>query len=127
MLVRPCGNRVLVKMVQVREVTAGGIYVPEIVKAAERKKRFKVLALGEGRETEDGRIIPITRCAVGDCVLVAPRAVGIDVPNEDDGPQTFVVDVEAIVAVELPNPVLEEEVDPKDVEKAEAAKDQLAS
>jgi chaperonin GroES len=52
MSIRPLGDRVLVKRVEAEEKTAGGILLPD--SAQEKPKEGKVIALGEGKQLEDG-------------------------------------------------------------------------
>lgn len=52
MSIRPLGDRVLVKRVEAEEKTAGGILLPD--SAQEKPKEGKVIAVGEGKQLEDG-------------------------------------------------------------------------
>ncbi len=110
--VRPIGNRVLVEMVPAPPKTAGGIILTEVQQEIEGKKRAKVVALGEGRWLECGKLVP-PPFEVGDTVVFSPRAVGVDIPRDEDEvrdpeapkpPEQHVVDVEMIVAVRRKQP-----------------------
>jgi chaperonin GroES len=54
---RPLYDRILVERVESEETTKGGIILPDTAK--EKPQQGKVIAVGEGRRTEDGKIIPL--------------------------------------------------------------------
>jgi chaperonin GroES len=58
MAIRPLHDRIVVKPLDAEEKTSGGILLPDTAK--EKPQRAKVLAVGEGRLTEEGRRIPMT-------------------------------------------------------------------
>ena len=66
MNLKPLHDRVLVKRVQSDEKTAGGIIIPDT--AQEKPQEGKVVAIGGGAKTEDGKLIPMD-VKVGDKVL----------------------------------------------------------
>jgi len=68
MKIRPLYDRVLLKRVDVEEKTKGGIIIPETGK--EKPVEAKVIAVGQGRRTEDGKIIKMD-VKKGDHVLFA--------------------------------------------------------
>lgn len=61
MIIRPIGERVLLKHQKKEEVTKGGIYIPE--NARQEKKEGNVLAVGT---FEDGKELPLKK---GDHVI----------------------------------------------------------
>ena len=63
---RPLHDRVLVESLESEEKTAGGIIIPDTAK--EKPQEGKVMAVGPGAKTEDGKIIPMD-VKVGDRVL----------------------------------------------------------
>jgi len=63
---QPLGDRVVVKPIEREEVTKGGIVLPDTVK--EKPQEGKVLAVGPGRLSEDGKRIAMD-VKVGDVVL----------------------------------------------------------
>ncbi|MCC6832609.1 MAG: co-chaperone GroES [Thermoleophilia bacterium] len=65
MNLKPLGDRVLVKAVELEEVTASGLVLPDTAK--EKPQRGKVLAVGEGRYI-DGARVPLD-LAEGDEVI----------------------------------------------------------
>jgi chaperonin GroES len=54
--VRPLGDRVLVKRLDEEQQTKGGIIVPDTAK--EKPQQGKIIEVGPGRMTEDGKRIP---------------------------------------------------------------------
>ena len=54
MNLKPLGDRVLVKAVELEEVTASGLVLPDTAK--EKPQRGKVLAVGEGRYVDGARV-----------------------------------------------------------------------
>jgi chaperonin GroES len=63
---QPLGDRVVVKPVEGEEVTKGGIILPDTAK--EKPQEGKVLAVGPGRLSDDGKRIAM-EVKVGDVVL----------------------------------------------------------
>jgi len=67
MKVRPLGDRVLVKpLEEVEEKKKGGIIIPDTAK--EKPQEGKVIAVGKGKITEQGKILPLD-VKVGDRIL----------------------------------------------------------
>ena len=62
----PFGERVVVKPISAEEVRASGLIMPDT--AREKPEQGKVIAVGRGRITDDGKVIPID-IKVGDKVL----------------------------------------------------------
>ena len=58
MKLNPIHDRVVVKRINADTQTAGGIIIPDNV--AEKPDQGIVLAVGQGRRTEDGTLIPMT-------------------------------------------------------------------
>ena len=63
---RPLHDRVLIESLESEEKTAGGIIIPDTAK--EKPQEGKVIAVGPGSKTEDGKIVPMD-VKVGDRVL----------------------------------------------------------
>jgi chaperonin GroES len=63
---RPLHDRVLVERVESEEKTAGGIILPDSAK--EKPQQGKIIAVGEGKRAEDGKLIPL-QLKVGDSIL----------------------------------------------------------
>jgi chaperonin GroES len=66
MKVKPLGDRVLVKPIEEKEVKRGNIIIPDTAK--EKPQQGEVIAVGKGKVTEDGKVIPM-EVKVGDKVL----------------------------------------------------------
>ena len=66
MALRPLQDRLLVKRLEEKEQVQGGIIIPDTAK--EKPQQAKVLAVGPGRVTEDGKLQPI-EVKVGDTVV----------------------------------------------------------
>ena len=76
--IRPLGDRVLVEPIDVKEVTKGGIIIPDAAK--EKPMEGKVIAIGKKRD-EDGKEIPFD-VKVGDKILL-PKYGGTEVKIND--------------------------------------------
>ncbi len=67
--VRPLGDRVVIKPAEREEVTRSGIYLPDTA-SKERPQEGTILAIGEGRRDDSGKLIPMN-VNVGDKILFA--------------------------------------------------------
>ncbi|SFR17640.1 co-chaperone GroES [Desulfoscipio geothermicus] len=65
-MIRPLGDRVVVKPLPSEEVTKGGIILPDTAK--EKPQQGKVMAVGPGKLLDNGERVPID-LKVGDKVL----------------------------------------------------------
>jgi chaperonin GroES len=63
---RPLYDRILVERVESEEKTKGGIIVPDTAK--EKPQQGKVIAVGQGKRLEDGKLIPL-EVKAGDTIL----------------------------------------------------------
>ena len=66
MSLRPLSDRILVERVEEDEKTKGGIIIPDTAK--EKPAEGKVVATGNGRMGEDGKLLPMD-VKVGDRIL----------------------------------------------------------
>ena len=66
MKLRPLQDRVIVQRIEEEEKTKGGIIIPDTAK--EKPQEGKVIAVGKGKMTEDGKLIPLD-VKVGDKIL----------------------------------------------------------
>jgi chaperonin GroES len=80
MKLRPLQDRILVKRIEEEEKTAGGIYIPDTAK--EKPQMGQIVSVGNGKKTEDGKVIPVDLKA-GDRVLFGKYA-GTEVKVEGD-------------------------------------------
>lgn len=75
---RPLGDRVVVKPTPREEMTKSGIVLPDTAK--DKPQQGKVVAVGEGRVTKDGKRRPL-QVKVGDKVLFtsyAPEEIRVE-------------------------------------------------
>ncbi len=79
MKLRPLQDRILVKRIEEQEKTAGGIYIPDTAK--EKPVMGEIVSVGNGKKTEDGKVIPVDLKA-GDKVLFGKYA-GTEVKVEN--------------------------------------------
>jgi chaperonin GroES len=66
MKIRPLHDRIIVKRLEEERKTASGIVIPDT--AAEKPDQGEVKAIGKGKKTDEGKVIPID-LKVGDRVL----------------------------------------------------------
>ena len=71
MKIKPLQDRVIVKRLEEEEKTKGGIIIPDTAK--EKPQEGKVVAVGKGKVTEDGKLIPLD-VKVGDKILFGKYA-----------------------------------------------------
>ena len=80
MALRPLQDRLLVKRLEEKEQMQGGIIIPDTAK--EKPQQAKVLAVGPGRVTEDGKLQPV-EVKAGDTVVFGKYA-GTEVKIDGD-------------------------------------------
>ncbi|HVO27518.1 MAG TPA: co-chaperone GroES [Candidatus Margulisiibacteriota bacterium] len=66
MKIRPLQDRVIVERIEGEEKTKGGIIIPDTAK--EKPQEGKVVAVGKGKVTEEGKVLPLSVKA-GDKIL----------------------------------------------------------
>ncbi len=71
MKLKPLGDRVVVEREEAKGTTAGGIVLPDTAK--DKPQKGKVVAVGEGRVTKDGKRREL-QVKVGDVVLFTSYA-----------------------------------------------------
>jgi len=71
MAIKPLDDRIVIRSLDAEEKTAGGILLPDTAK--EKPQKAKVLAVGTGRLTDEGKRIPLD-VKVGDTVLFGKYA-----------------------------------------------------
>ena len=90
---RPLHDRVLIEVLDSEEKTTGGIIIPDTAK--EKPQEGKVVAVGPGAKTEDGKIIKMD-VKVGDTVLFGKYS-GTEVKT--DGEELVVMREDDIMGV----------------------------
>jgi chaperonin GroES len=93
--ITPLGDRVLVKPVSEDEKkSASGIIIPETIDK-EKPQQGKVVAVGEGRVTDDGKVLPVS-VKKGDTIIFSKYG-----PDEIkvDGEEYYILSESSILAV----------------------------
>jgi len=81
MALRPLQDRLLVKRLEEKEQVQGSIIIPDTAK--EKPQEAKVLAVGPGRVTDDGKLQPLD-IKVGDTVVFGKYAgTEVKIDGED--------------------------------------------
>ncbi len=93
MNVRPLRDRVVVKRLEEQEQKVGGIIIPDTAK--EKPQQGKVVAVGSGRVTDEGKVIPLD-VKVDDTVLFGKYS-GTEIKIE--GTEYLIVREEEILAI----------------------------
>jgi len=93
MNLRPLQDRIIVKRLEEETMTAGGIFIPETAK--EKPQKGEVIAVGNGKKTEDGKVIPID-VKKGDKVLFGKYA-GTDI--KIDGQEYLIMREDDILGI----------------------------
>jgi chaperonin GroES len=75
MNVRPLADRILVRRIEEKETVRGGIIIPDTAK--EKPQEGEVVAVGPGRRTEEGKVLPVD-LKKGDRILIGKYS-GTDV------------------------------------------------
>ena len=88
MKLKPLGDRLIVRAVEEEATTAGGILLPDTAK--EKPQKGKVLAVGDGKMSEDtGKRIPVD-VSEGDEVLYSKYG-GTEIKDPDNGEELLVL------------------------------------
>jgi chaperonin GroES len=66
MQIRPLYDRIVVKRIEEKETKIGGLFIPDSAK--EKPQEGEVVAVGQGKRNEDGKLIPLDVKA-GDRIL----------------------------------------------------------
>ena len=74
-MIKPLGDRIVIKVIEDTEQTSGGIFIPDSAK--EKPQKGEVVAVGLGKMNEKGEREPMD-VKVGDVVLYAKYA-GTDI------------------------------------------------
>jgi chaperonin GroES len=93
MKMRPLHDRILVKRVEEENKTKGGIIIPDTAK--EKPQEAKVVAVGSGRVTDDGKVVAL-EVKKGDRVLFGKYS-GSEVTIE--GEEHLIIREEDILAI----------------------------
>ncbi len=78
--IQPLGDRVLVQPIEQKEVKKSGIIIPDTAK--EKPQEGKVVAVGKGKTTEEGKVLPMDVKA-GDKILYG-KSSGTEIKIDDN-------------------------------------------
>ena len=92
-MIKPLGERIVIKVVEETEQTSGGIFIPDSAK--EKPQKGEVVAVGEGKTNDKGEKEPM-EVKVGDIVLYAKYA-GTDVKM--DGVEYKILSIKDALAI----------------------------
>ncbi len=95
MKIRPLHDRVVVRRTEEKETVKGGIIIPDTAK--EKPQEGEVLAVGQGKRLEDGKIFPLD-VKVGDRVLFGKYS-GSEVPVKIEGEDVLIMREDEILGV----------------------------
>ena len=79
MKLRPLQDRILIKRVEEKETVKGGIIIPDTAK--EKPQEGEVVAVGNGKKTDDGKVIALD-VKVGERILFGKYS-GNDIKIDD--------------------------------------------
>ncbi|HSX12319.1 MAG TPA: co-chaperone GroES [Rhabdochlamydiaceae bacterium] len=91
--IKPLGNRVLAQRVEQESAVKGGIILPDTAK--KKPETAKVVAVGDGIQTEEGKKIPIP-VAIGDTILM-DKYSGQEVTIDDE--EFIILKADDIIAI----------------------------
>ena len=77
---RPLHDRILIKRIEEKETVKGGIIIPDTAK--EKPQEGEVVAVGNGKMTEDGKVVPLDVKA-GDRILFGKYS-GSEIKMDDE-------------------------------------------
>jgi len=80
MKVKPLHDRIVIKRVEEKETIKGGIIIPDTAK--EKPQEGEVIAVGGGKKTEEGKVIPMDVKA-GDRILFGKYS-GTEIKVDDE-------------------------------------------
>ncbi len=92
-MIKPLGERIVIKVIEDTEQTSGGIFIPDSAK--EKPQKGEVVAVGLGKMNDKGEREPLD-VKVGDTVLYAKYA-GTDVKM--DGTEYKILSIKDALAI----------------------------
>jgi chaperonin GroES len=95
MKVRPLHDRILIKRIEEKETAKGGIIIPDTAK--EKPQEAEVIAVGNGKKTEEGKLIPLD-VRVGDRIIFGKYA-GTELPIKIDDQDYLIIREEEVLGV----------------------------
>lgn len=92
-MIKPLGDRIVIKVIEDTEQTSGGIFIPDSAK--EKPQKGEVVAVGLGKMNDKGEREPMD-VKVGDTILYAKYA-GTDVKM--DGTEYKILSIKDALAI----------------------------
>ena len=92
-MIKPLGERIVIKVIEETEQTSGGIFIPDSAK--EKPQKGEVVAVGEGKTNDKGEKEPLG-VNVGDVILYAKYS-GTDVKM--DGVEYKILSIKDALAI----------------------------
>lgn len=92
-MLKPLGDRIVIKVIEDTEQTSGGIFIPDSAK--EKPQKGEVVAVGEGKVNDKGEREPMD-VKTGDVILYAKYA-GTDIKM--DGVEYKILSVKDALAI----------------------------
>ncbi len=92
--IQPLADRIVVKVLEAKQVSKGGILLPETAK--EKPQEGKVVAVGKGRLTDNGQTVAL-EVKVGDRVLYG-KYTGTEITTSE-GEELLIMKEEDILAI----------------------------
>jgi chaperonin 10 Kd subunit len=92
-MLKPLGDRIVIKVIEDTEQTSGGIFIPDSAK--EKPQKGEVVAVGQGKMNDKGEREPMD-VKVGDTVLYAKYA-GTDIKM--DGVEYKILSIKDALAI----------------------------
>lgn len=92
-MIKPLGDRIVIKVIEDTEQTSGGIFIPDSAK--EKPQKGEVVAVGEGKMNEKGEREPMDVKA-GDVILYAKYS-GTDIKM--DGVEYKILSIKDALAI----------------------------
>jgi len=74
MSIKPCQDRVLVKLIKQENKTESGIYIPESAQNNDSYHIGEVINIGPGKKMDDGSILAVNNFSIGDKVIFGQYA-----------------------------------------------------
>ncbi|MFH1190283.1 MAG: co-chaperone GroES [Candidatus Omnitrophota bacterium] len=93
MKIQPLADRIMVKVLEAKEVTKGGIVLPDT--AQEKPQEAEVMAVGKGKTTTEGKVVA-PEVKVGDKILFGKYS-GTEI--KVDGNEYLILKEEDILAI----------------------------
>ena len=93
-MIKPLHDKVLIKVEAEEDSTAGGILLPDAAK--EKPQRGEGISVGDGRVTDDGKVVPVD-VKVGETVIFSKYG-GTEI--KVDGEDLVILGADDILAVE---------------------------